>query len=252
MKCCSANIVSFIMVRFYRRPGPRMNLQENLKHIKQLITQAALESGRNPDDILLLAVSKQQSIEAMTQVFKLGIHHFGESYFQEAQQKISALKDLSIFWHFIGPIQSNKTKGIAHHFDWVHSIDRIKIAQLLNEHRPIELEPLNVCLQVNLVNEETKSGVSPKEIAELALAVKKLPQLKLRGLMTIPPQQNDPQMQYHLFMQLHEQLKSLNQRLELKMDTLSMGMSDDLVPAIRAGATIIRIGRALFGERQSP
>jgi PLP dependent protein len=228
-----------------------MNLQQNLNHIKQLIKQAELDSGRMPDEVLLLAVSKQQNINAITEAFHLGVTHFGENYFQEAQYKINALRDLPLCWHFIGPIQSNKTKGIASHFSWVHSVNRKKIALLLNEHRPTNLDPLNVCIQVNLIDEESKSGVMPTEVAELAAAVSQLPQLRLRGLMTIPPPQKDQQKQYDLFMQLNQLMQSLNQQLGLTMDTLSMGMSEDLVPAIKAGATIIRVGRAIFGERQS-
>lgn len=228
-----------------------MNLQHNLNHIKQLIKQAELASGRMPDDVLLLAVSKQQSIHAISEAFHLGAQHFGESYYQEALYKINALKDLPLCWHFIGPIQSNKTKGIASHFSWVHSVNRQKIAVLLNEHRPNNLAPLNVCIQVNLVDEESKSGITPAAASELAAAISQLPQLRLRGLMTIPPPQKDQQKQYDLFMQLNQLLHALNQQLGLAMDTLSMGMSDDLVPAIKAGATIIRVGRAIFGERQS-
>ena len=226
-----------------------MNLQSNLNQIQQLIKQAALESGRNENEVLLLAVSKQQSAKSIAQLFELGVKNFGENYFQEAHEKINALKELPICWHFIGPIQSNKAKNIARDFNWVHSINRLKIAQILNEHRPSNLPPLNVCLQVNLVPEETKSGISPEDVIELALSVSQLPHLKLRGLMTIPPPEHNPQKQYELFMQMALLLKSLNIQLGLNMDTLSMGMSDDLVPAIKAGATIVRIGRAIFGER---
>ncbi|MDR3503325.1 MAG: YggS family pyridoxal phosphate-dependent enzyme [Legionella sp.] len=227
-----------------------MNLQHNLNQIQQLIRQAELENGRNANEVLLLAVSKQQSAESIAKLFELGVRNFGENYFQEAQEKINALKDLPICWHFIGPIQSNKAKNIARDFNWVHSINRLKIAQLLSEHRPSDLPPLKVCLQVNLITEETKSGISPEETTELALAVSQLPHLQLKGLMTIPPPEPDPQKQYELFMQMNQLLKSLNQKLGLSLDTLSMGMSDDLVPAIKAGATIVRIGRAIFGERK--
>lgn len=227
-----------------------MTLQQNIYQIKDLIKQSALLCDRNPNDILLLAVSKQKNTQEIREVYNSGISHFGESYFQEAQKKIHELQDLPLCWHFIGPIQSNKVKGIATHFSWVHSIDRIKIAQLLHEHRPENKEPLNICLQINLVAEETKSGVAPEDAVDLAKVVSKLPRLKLRGLMTIPPPQQDPQKQYELFLQLNELKHRLNHKLGLEMDTLSMGMSDDLVPAIKAGATIVRIGRAIFGERQ--
>lgn len=227
-----------------------MTLVKHLTQINDLIERAALESKRSPNDVLLLAVSKQQSPEAITEVFQLGLRQFGENYFQEALKKIIILKDLPITWHFIGPIQSNKTQGIATHFSWVHSVDRLKIAEKLNEYRPSHLAPLNVCLQINLLGEKTKSGIAPEEAMQLALAVNQLPHLTLRGLMTIPPPEKNPQKQYALFLKLKELQDSINQTLGLKMDTLSMGMSDDLVPAIKAGATIIRVGRAIFGERQ--
>lgn len=226
-----------------------MSLEQNLNHVRQLIAQAELISNRKPDSVLLLAVSKKQNIETITKAFQLGATHFGENYYQEALNKISALKDLPISWHFIGPIQSNKTKGIATHFSWVHSINRIIIARQLNEYRPVNLPPLNVCLQVNLVAEETKSGILPEQALELALAISQLPHLKLRGLMTIPPPQKNPEEQYDLLLQLNHLMHSINQESGLKMDTLSMGMSDDLIPAIKAGSTIVRIGRAIFGER---
>ncbi|MFJ1268216.1 YggS family pyridoxal phosphate-dependent enzyme [Legionella lytica] len=226
-----------------------MNLQHNLNQIQQLIRQAELESGRNAHEVLLLAASKQQSAESIAQLYELGVRDFGENYFQEAQEKINALKDLPLCWHFIGPIQSNKAKNIARAFNWVHSVNRLKIAQILSENRPSNLPPLNLCLQVNLIPEETKSGINPEEVTELALAVSQLPHLKLKGLMTIPPPEQAPQKQYELYMQMNQLLKTLNQKLGLNMDTLSMGMSDDLVPAIKAGATIVRIGRAIFGER---
>ncbi len=227
-----------------------MTLAERLTQINDLIQQATRESNRTANDVLLLAVSKQQHPEAITKAFKLGLRHFGENYFQEALKKITVLSNLPIIWHFIGPIQSNKTQGIATHFSWVHSVDRLKIALKLNDYRPSELGPLNVCLQINLVGEKTKSGIAPEEALELALAIKQLPHLTLRGLMTIPPPEKDPQKQYELFITLKQLQASINQKLGLEMDTLSMGMSDDLIPAIKAGATIIRVGRAIFGERQ--
>lgn len=227
-----------------------MNLQNNLNQIKQLIAQSTQEIGTTPADVLLLAVTKQQSIETITEAYHYGIKNFAESYFQEAHKKINALKDFPICWHFIGPIQSNKTKGIASNFSWVHSINRLKVAQLLNEHRPAHLKPLNICLQINLIDEETKSGVTPKEATELAWVVNQLPNLKLRGLMTIPPPQKDQKKQYEIFLQLNQLMHFLNDKFKFNMDTLSMGMSNDIVPAIKAGSTIIRIGQALFGTRQ--
>lgn len=227
-----------------------MSLEQNLEHVRKLITQAAEVSNRKPNSILLLAVSKNQNIEAITQAFQLGVSNFGENYYQEALLKINTLKNLPISWHFIGPIQSNKAKGIATHFHWVHTINRIIIARLLNEFRPSSLPPLNVCLQINLVAEETKSGINAEEAKDLALAVSRLPNLRLKGLMTIPPPLKNPQQQYNILLQLKELMHSINLESGLKMDTLSMGMSDDLIPAIKAGSTIVRIGRAIFGERK--
>jgi pyridoxal phosphate enzyme (YggS family) len=198
----------------------------------------------------LLAVSKQQSIAMISEAYKAGITDFAENYFQEAEEKITRLKDLSICWHFIGPVQSNKTKGIASLFSWVHSIDRIKIARLLSEHRPLNLPPINVCLQINLCAEQTKAGVASEQATDLAFAVSQLPHVTLKGLMTIPPPPTNEEEQYQLFLRLNHLMHSINQELNLNMDTLSMGMSDDLIPAIKAGSTIVRIGRALFGERK--
>lgn len=228
-----------------------MTLHQNLNQVQQLITKTALACGRNPESILLLAVSKQQNSDKIQEAFHLGVNDFGESYFQEAQQKIIALKKLPLNWHFIGSIQSNKTKGIANFFSWAHSVNRFKIAVQLNKYRPKNLNPLNICIQVNLMDEQSKSGISPEDASELAFAVSQLPNLKLRGLMTIPPPLSDPQIQYDAFLRLNQLMHQLNQKLGLTMDTLSMGMSDDLVSAIEAGATIVRVGRAIFGERQN-
>ena len=223
-----------------------MTISEHIIEIQQLIAKTEKDTNRSPGSVLLLAVSKQQSVSAIKEAHAQGINHFGENYLQEALEKMGQLKDYPLCWHFIGPIQSNKTKAIATHFSWVHSINRAKIARMLNEHRPSDYPPLQVCLQINLVHEETKAGISPDEAAELAFIVSQLPHLTLRGLMTIPPPNQD---HYALFTQLKELMHSLNQQLNLNMDTLSMGMSDDIIPAIRAGATILRVGRALFGER---
>lgn len=227
-----------------------MDLKLNITQIKKIIAEAEMASNRKPGSVLLLAVSKQQNVDAIAKAFELGIINFGENYFQEAQHKIHRLRDLPICWHFIGPIQSNKTKGITCYFDWVHSINRLKVATLLNEYRPENLPPLNVCIQINLVDEQTKSGTLPEHAAELAMNISQLPRLKLRGLMTIPPPQTDEKEQYQIFLRLNQLLCTLNQKLGLKMDTLSMGMSDDIVPAIQAGSTIVRVGRAIFGERK--
>ncbi|MCL5271746.1 MAG: YggS family pyridoxal phosphate-dependent enzyme [Gammaproteobacteria bacterium] len=227
-----------------------MKISNNIQSIRGIINQSEISANRIPGSVLLLAVSKQQSTEAISEAFEHGIINFGENYFQEAEKKITQLKNLPIQWHFIGPIQSNKAKGIAALFHWVHSIDRIKVATLLSESRSEQTTPLNVCLQINLTSEPTKSGISSEEARDLASAVSQLPNITLRGLMTIPPPLNDAQEQYRLFLQLKQLMQLLNQQLNLNMDTLSMGMSDDLIPAIQAGATIVRIGQAIFGTRK--
>ena len=226
-----------------------MAIKERIQHIQQIIKEAELAYKRDPNSVLLLAVSKQQSAEVIEQAYNLGLNQFGENYYQEAEEKIKKLSHLALIWHFIGPVQSNKTKGIAKHFSWVHSINRFSIAEGLNKHRPADKAPLNVCLQINLVEEASKSGIDEREAFHLARAVSKLPQLQLRGLMTIPPPQSDLDKQYRIFLKLKQLKDELNSELDLDMDTLSMGMSDDLRPAIYAGATIVRIGRAIFGER---
>lgn len=226
-----------------------MGIEQNLTHLRQLISTAERDFQRQPGSVLLLAVSKQQSPEAIAQAYHLGVSDFAENYFQEGQTKINALGELPITWHFIGPIQTNKCKGIASHYDWVHSVNRAEVAKKLNDNRPAHLAKLNVCLQINLVEEETKAGIPPNEALQLAKIVTELPHLQLRGLMAIPPPAHDSNAQYLLFLQLQQLLADLNQQLGLNMDTLSMGMSDDFIPAIKAGATIIRIGQALFGQR---
>lgn len=227
-----------------------MLIRQKVQQLQELIHEAELSCQRLAGSTMLLAVSKQQTIKAIESAYEAGIINFGENYYQEAKAKIDALHHRAINWHFIGPIQSNKTKGIAANFSWVHSINRTKIAQLLSQYRLSNLPPLNVCLHINLIDEASKAGVLPQQAQELAQAVSQLPNLKLRGLMTIPPPQDDPQQQFNVYMQLSELKAALNKQLGLSMDTLSMGMSDDLIPAINAGATIVRIGRALFGERQ--
>lgn len=214
-----------------------------------MIQQAVATYGRNPSDVKVLAVSKGQSCFKIEQAYAAGLREFGESYLQEALTKIQALSDLPLCWHFIGPIQSNKARSIAENFSWVHSISRHKIAQQINEARPSDMPPMNVCIQVNLDNEQSKSGVTQQEVAQLASDLLQLPQLCLRGLMFIPKPQSDQQLQYLSFLRLKRLLETLNQQLNIAMDTLSMGMSDDLQAAIRAGSTIVRIGKAIFGER---
>jgi len=224
-------------------------ISERLQAIQGRVREAAEAAGRNPADVLLLAVSKAHSSDELQAAFDAGQRAFGESYLQEALAKQEALEILPIEWHFIGPIQSNKTRPIAEHFAWVHGVDRLKIAQRLSDARPDGLPPLNVCLQVNVSGEASKSGCAPEGVAELARAVAALPHLKLRGLMTIPEPTSDIALQHRRFRMLSELRHVLTQQ-GLGLDTLSMGMSDDFPVAIAEGATIVRVGTAIFGQRQ--
>ncbi|CDZ77670.1 pyridoxal phosphate enzyme, YggS family [Legionella massiliensis] len=226
-----------------------MTIAEQVFKIQQVIINTAKSCQREPEAIQLMAVSKGQPANAIREAFATGLVNFGENYLQEAQAKMHSLADLALNWHFIGPIQSNKVQAIAENFSWVHSLDREKIAKLLAQHRPESLPALNLCLQVNLDNEESKSGLAPQQVAELARQVQQLPRLRLRGLMAIPKPQSDEQQQYESLLRLTRLFNQLNKDLNLSMDTLSMGMSDDIVAAIRAGSTMLRIGRAIFGER---
>ncbi len=220
-------------------------IAENIAKVGARIREAAQASQRNFADIGLLAVSKTKPAEAIREAHAAGLRDFGENYLQEALEKQAALSDLPLIWHFIGPIQSNKTRPIAEHFDWVHSVDRLKIAQRLSDQRPAHLAPLNICLQVNVSGEDSKSGCSPEELPELAQAIAALPNLKLRGLMAIPEPTDDVAAQHAAF----ARLRQLRDDLGLQLDTLSMGMSHDLEAAISEGATWVRIGTALFGAR---
>lgn len=220
-------------------------IAENIAKVGERIRAAAQASGRDLDHIGLLAVSKTKPAAAVREAYAAGLRDFGENYLQEALEKQAELSELPLIWHFIGPIQSNKTKPIAEHFAWVHSVDRLKIAQRLSEQRPNHLPPLNICLQVNVSAEDSKSGCAPAELAALALAVSQLPNLRLRGLMAIPEPTDDVAAQRAAFARLRE----LRDGLPLPLDTLSMGMSHDLDAAIAEGATWVRIGTALFGAR---
>ena len=220
-------------------------IAENIAKVGERIRAAAQASGRDLDHIGLLAVSKTKPAAAVREAYAAGIRDFGENYLQEALEKQAELSELPLIWHFIGPIQSNKTKPIAEHFAWVHSVDRLKIAQRLSEQRPNHLPPLNICLQVNVSAEDSKSGCAPAELAALAQAVSQLPNLRLRGLMAIPEPTDDVAAQRAAFARLRE----LRDGLPLPLDTLSMGMSHDLDAAIAEGATWVRIGTALFGAR---
>lgn len=223
-------------------------IADNLVRVRAQIDAACRAAGRAPGSVALLAVSKTWGPDAVRQAHAAGQTAFGENYIQEAVDKITALRDLFLTWHCIGPIQSNKTRLVAAHFDWVHSIDRLKIAQRLSEQRPDHLPPLQVCIQVNVDGGATKSGVSPAELPALAQAVAALPRLQLRGLMTIPePAETPAQMRA-----VHAQAKALWDALRqqgLPLDTLSMGMSADLDAAIAEGSTLVRVGTAIFGKR---
>ncbi|MEE1921728.1 YggS family pyridoxal phosphate-dependent enzyme [Pseudomonas sp. 148P] len=220
-------------------------IADNLSILATRIQAAATAAGRDPASIQLLAVSKTKPADAVREAFAAGVRDVGENYLQEALGKQAELTDLPLTWHFIGPIQSNKTRAIAEHFDWVHSVDRLKIAQRLSEQRPDHLPPLNLCLQVNVSGEDSKSGCTPEELPALAQAIAALPKLRLRGLMAIPEPTDDRAAQDAAFARVRE----LQDSLGLGLDTLSMGMSHDLESAIAQGATWVRIGTALFGAR---
>lgn len=239
-------------------------IQERLQAVQNNIQQAMTIRDRTihghsatvnqSSDVILLAVSKAQPAEKLREAFAAGQTQFGENYLQEALNKQIELSDLPIEWHFIGPIQSNKTQPIAQHFSWVHGVDRLKIAQRLNDARPAELPPLQICLQVNTSGEASKSGVAPDELASLAVAVNEMPRLQLRGLMTIPEPTEDENLQRQRFQQMRALLENLNKngignKNGAALDTLSMGMSNDYALAIQEGATIVRVGSAIFGAR---
>lgn len=220
-------------------------IDDKLKKVTERITQAAVAAGRNPQTVRLVAVSKTQTAAAIRQAYHAGQRLFGENYLQEALNKQQELTDLpDIEWHFIGPIQSNKTRPIAENFAWVHSVDRFKIAQRLSQQRLEDLPPLNICIQLNIDDEETKSGILLRDLPELVSAIKTLPRLRLRGLMAIPAASNNPEQQKAAFHQLAEA-----KALFPFMDTLSMGMSGDLEVAIAEGATLVRVGTDIFGVR---
>ncbi len=231
---------------------PAMNspaIDDNIAKLLQRVRLSAEKSQRQASDIVVLAVSKTRPASDIRQAFSAGLTHFGESYLQEALGKIAELEGLDVTWHFIGPIQSNKTRQIAAHFDWVHSIDRLKIARRLSEQRPDELPPLQVCLQVNISGEASKSGVAMEDLLSLGQAVAGLPRLTLRGLMAIPAPATEESEQRRAFAHLREGLEQLR-AVAPGVDTLSMGMSADLEAAIAEGSTLIRVGTAIFGPRQ--
>lgn len=223
-------------------------IADNLQRIHDRIAQACGKAGRSPDSVALLAVSKTFSADAVAQAHAAGQTAFGENYIQEAVEKITALKLLPLQWHCIGPIQSNKTRLVAEHFDWVHTVDRLKIAQRLSEQRPAHLEPLQVCIQVNVDGGPTKSGVAPDQALALAQAVAALPRLRVRGLMCIP----EPAPDFVAACAVFTRARALFDQMNLAgmgLDTLSMGMSADLEAAVASGSTLVRVGSAIFGER---
>ncbi|SMF96263.1 hypothetical protein SAMN02949497_3655 [Methylomagnum ishizawai] len=222
------------------------SLAQRLEALKARIRRAERAAGREEGSVRLIAVSKTQPPEALVAAYGLGQREFGENYLQEAEAKQDRLAHFDIGWHFIGPLQSNKTRPIAARFAWVHGVDRIKIAQRLSEQRPAGMPPLNICLQVNVSGEASKSGVSPEELPELAAAVAALPRLRLRGLMAIPAPTDAVEAQRAAFRAVRRAFEGLSR---YGLDTLSMGMSEDLEAAVLEGATLVRIGTALFGAR---
>jgi pyridoxal phosphate enzyme (YggS family) len=232
-------------------------IASRLQAVHQQIARAANEAGRTPEGIRLLAVSKTFGADAVLEAWRAGQLAFGESYLQEAVEKIAVVgmavalarkTGLLPEWHFIGPIQSNKTRPIAENFAWVHSVEREKIARRLSEQRPSDLPPLNICLQVNISGEDSKSGAAPEEAEAIAKAIAGLPNLRLRGLMAIPAPTDDPARQRAVYRPLHALFDRLNAQ-GMGLDTLSIGMSDDLSAAVAEGATMLRIGSAIFGSR---
>lgn len=223
-------------------------IKSNLQVVRARIAAAARAAGREPGDIALLAVSKTFAEGAVRTAYAAGQRDFGENYVQEGLEKITALSALPLIWHFIGPIQSNKARAVAEHFHWVHTIAREKIALRLAQARPPELGPLDICLQVNVSGEASKNGVPPGQVRQLAEAVRTLPRLRLRGLMALPEPSDDIELQRRRFGSLRRLLQQLN-TAGFGLDTLSMGMSQDLEAAVKEGATIVRVGTAIFGER---
>jgi len=223
-------------------------ISTQLETVRARIVAACQDAGRDAREVTLLAVSKTFGADAIRQAYAAGQTAFGENYIQEAVEKIIALRDLPLQWHCIGPIQSNKTRLVAEHFDWVHTVDRLKVAQRLSEQRPVHLAPLQVCIQVNVDGGDTKSGVTPEEALALAPQVAALPGLRLRGLMSIPEPTPDFIAACALFASVRAVFDALNAQ-GLALDTLSLGMSADLEAAIHSGSTMVRVGSAIFGGR---
>ncbi|SDN29670.1 YggS family pyridoxal phosphate-dependent enzyme [Vreelandella arcis] len=228
-------------------------LPASLAHARKRLESALIDAKRPANDASLLAVSKTKPASMIRQAWTLGQREFGENYLQEALDKQAELADVEgIVWHFIGPLQSNKTRAVAEHFAWMHTVDRLKIAKRLSEQRPSHLPPLNVCLQVNISREASKSGVMPEDVAALAEQIATLPGLQLRGLMAIPAPASGLEAQRAPFAELRQLLEALQKTLpDTPLDTLSMGMSDDLEAAVLEGATLVRLGTAIFGARDT-
>jgi len=226
-----------------------IGVTENFRKIQDLLAKATADAGRSGDHIRLLAVSKRKPVEAILQAAAAGQRDFGENFVQEGLEKIKKCDRDDLIWHFIGHLQSNKTRVVAENFQWVHTVDRLKIARRLSDQRPVDAANLNVCIEVNIDAEESKSGVNPANVQALATGIAELPRLRLRGLMCLPAIREGFAEQRKPFAALRELLESLNSK-GLRLDTLSMGMSADYAAAIREGATIVRVGTAIFGERE--
>ncbi len=225
------------------------DITNNLQTVRKRVAAAAVATGRDPSEVMLLAVSKGQPMSAIRRAVAAGQRDFGENYLQDAIAKIDGLANPDLSWHFIGHLQSNKTREVAARFAWVHTVDSVRIARRLSDQRPPEAAPLNICLQVRIGDETTKFGVQPGQARELAAAVKPLGGVRLRGLMCIPPPAPDPTTQRAQFARLRTLYETLRDD-GFEMDTLSMGMSADLEAAIAEGATIVRVGTAIFGPRE--
>ncbi|MCH8551772.1 MAG: YggS family pyridoxal phosphate-dependent enzyme [Natronospirillum sp.] len=228
--------------------GSESQISDRWQAVNRHVALASEASGRNPEDICILAVSKTFPLSAVEEAWRAGARHFGENYVQEAVEKIQACTLPDAQWHFIGPLQSNKTRQVAEHFAWVHTVERLKIARRLHEQRPAELPPLQVCLQVNISADPNKAGLAPEDVPALATEIARLDRLTLRGLMTIPAADQSAQQLEGDFVRMSELLADLQTR-HPQADTLSMGMSDDLELAIAHGSTCVRVGRGIFGER---
>ncbi|MEM7430921.1 MAG: YggS family pyridoxal phosphate-dependent enzyme [Pseudomonadota bacterium] len=226
-----------------------IGVTENLRIVRDLLAKASVDAGRDPEAVRLLAVSKKQPVEAIQEAVAAGQRDFGENFVQEGLAKIETVGRDGIQWHFIGQLQTNKTRAVAEHFDWVHTIDRLKIAERLGRQRPDDLPDLNVCLQINIDAEDGKAGIAPDAVLPLAREVAAVPRLRLRGLMCLPAIRHNAAEQREPFARLRD-LQSELREAGIETDTLSMGMSGDFVPAIAEGSTIVRIGTAVFGPRE--